>query len=171
MAISMYQASVPVFTQLLNGLSGVLDKAETQLTAKKVDPSTLMGYRLYPDMFPFSRQVQLASNFSTGASARLAGADVPVYEDVEKSFAELKARLKTSVDFMAGLEASRIDGSEAKDIALKVAGNPVTFKGQAYLLNFALPHFFFHCTTAYSILRHNGIEVGKRDYLGKVPGM
>jgi len=170
MAISMYQASVPVFTQMLNALAGVLDKAEAHCTAKKIDPSVLLSDRLYPDMFPLSRQVQLASTFAAGASARLAGVDVPVYEDSEKTVGELKARIKKAVDFMAGLKPQQIDGSEEREITLTVAGNPRTFKGQTYLLNFAQPHFYFHCTTAYDILRHNGVEVGKRDYLGKVPG-
>lgn len=171
MAISMYQASVPVFTKMLDALSGVIDKAEAHCAAKKIDPAALIGFRLYPDMFPFSRQIQIATIFGAGCPARLAGADVPTFDDKEASFADLKARIRRVNDLNAAYKPALIDGSEAREIKLTVAGNPITLKGQDYLLHFALPHFFFHCTTAYDILRHNGIEVGKRDYIGKVPGM
>jgi hypothetical protein len=171
MAISMYQASVPVFTKMLDALNAVLDKAEAHCTAKKIDPAALINYRLYPDMFPFSRQIQIATIFGAGCPARLAGVEVPAFEDKETTFAELKARIKRVNDLNAALKPAQIDGSEDREIKLTVAGNPVTLKGQNYLLHFALPHFFFHCTTAYDILRHNGVEVGKRDYIGKVPGM
>ena len=171
MTISMYQASVPVFTKMLDALSAVVDKAEAHCTAKKIDPSVLINYRLYPDMFPFSRQIQIATIFGAGAPARLAGVDVPAFEDKETTFAEFKARIKRVNDLNAALKPAQIDGSEDREVKLTVAGNPITLKGQNYLLHFALPHFFFHCTTAYDILRHNGIEVGKRDYIGKVPWM
>ena len=171
MTISMYEASVPVFSKMLTAMSGVLEKAEAHCTAKKIDPAALIGYRLYPDMFPFSRQIQIATVFGYGCPARLAGLEVPTFEDKEASFADFQARIKKTTDFLATLKPAQIDGSENKDISLTVAGKPVTLKGQNYLLHFALPHFFFHCTTTYSILRHNGIEVGKRDYLGKVPGL
>lgn len=171
MAISMYQASVPAFVQMLNALSGVLDKAEAHATARKIDPSVLLGARLFPDMFPLTRQVQIACDFAKGASARLAGVDVPSYEDNEKTFAELRARITRTIAFVQSLEAAQIDGSEGRDVAIKIAGNPVTFKGQAYLVGFALPNFYFHLTTAYAILRHNGIELSKRDFVGQVPGL
>ena len=171
MTISMYQASVPVFTKMLDALSNVLGKAEAHCTAKKIDPAALIGYRLYPDMFPLSRQVQLATVFGAGCPARLANASVPTLEDKETTFAELKARIAKVNEMNAALKPAQIDGSEDREIKLTVAGNPITLTGQPYLLHFALPHFFFHCTTAYDILRHTGIEVGKRDYIGKVPGM
>jgi hypothetical protein len=167
----MYQASVPAFVQLLEALSGVLEKAEAHATARKIDQSVLLGARLFPDMFPLSRQVQLACDFAKGASARLAGAEVPTHEDNEKTLPELRARIKRTVEFIKTLSPARIDGSEAREIAIKVAGSPVTFEGQPYLVQFAIPNFYFHLTTAYAILRHNGVDLGKRDYLGKVPGM
>lgn len=171
MTISMYQASVPVFSQALTAMSGILDKAEAHCVARKIDPAALVTYRLYPDMFPFSRQIQIACMFGHGCPARLAGQEVPKFDDKEASFAEFKARIKQTTDFLATLKPAQIDGAEEKDISLTVAGKPVTLKGQNYLMHFALPHFFFHCTTTYSILRHNGVEIGKRDYLGKVPGL
>jgi hypothetical protein len=171
MTLSMYQASVPAFVQMLEALSGVLDKAEAHAGARKIDPSALLQARLFPDMFPLVRQVQLTSDFAKGASARLAGVDVPSYEDNEKSFAELKVRLARTVAFVRSFKQQQIDGSEMRDISLKVAGNPVTFKGQDYLVHFALPNFYFHLTTAYAILRHNGVELSKRDFVGRVPGL
>jgi hypothetical protein len=126
--------------------------------------------RLAADMFPLSRQVQIACDFAKGASARLAGADVPTYEDNEKSFAELKARIKRTLDFIATLNKAEIEGSAGRDIHLKIRGNSVTFKGQPYLTHFAMGHFFFHCTTAYNIMRHTGVELGKTDFIGNVPG-
>ncbi len=170
MTISMYQASVPGFIQALEALSKILDKAEAFCTAKKVDPSVIVGARLAPDMFPFSRQVQIACDFAKGASARLAGVEVPAYEDNEKSFADLKARIRKTIDFVKTLKAAQIDGSEERDISLKIAGNPVTLKGQFYLVNFALPNYYFHLTTAYAILRHNGVELNKSDFLGMTLG-
>lgn len=171
MAISMYQASVPVFTKMMNAVSHVIDKAEAHCAAKKIDPQALLTFRLYPDMFPLSRQFGIATVFGSSCPARLAGAEILAYDDKEASFADWKARIKRTVEFAESFKPAQIDGSEDKDIKLTVAGNPVTLKGQPYLTHFALPHFFFHCATAYDILRHNGVEVGKRDYLGKVPGM
>lgn len=171
MTLSMYQASVPVFVQMLEALSGVLDKAEAHATARKIDPAVLLGVRLYPDMFPLSRQVQLSTDFAKGATARLAGVEVPAYEDNEKTFAELKARIAKTIAFVKSVKPALFDGAEARAVNLKVAGNPVTFKGEAYLVHFALPNFYFHLTTAYAILRHNGVELSKRDFVGKVPGL
>jgi hypothetical protein len=167
----MYQASVPVFTQILGALGGVLDKAEAYAAAKKIDPAVLIAARLAPDMFPLSRQLQIACDFAKGATARLAGVEVPGWGDEEKTFADFKARIKKTVDYVQEFKPAQIDGSEARDVTLKVGANMRTFKGQPYLLQFVMPNFFFHSTTAYAILRHNGVELGKRDFMGQVPGM
>jgi uncharacterized protein len=171
MSISMYQASVPVFVQYLTALSALLDKASALCAAKKIDPLVITGARLAPDMFPLARQIQIACDFAKGATARLAGADVPAWEDNEKSIEDLKGRIKKTLDFVQSFKPAQIDGSEARDIQIKIAGKPVTFKGQPYLLNFAMGHFFFHATTAYNVLRHNGVEIGKGDFIGHVPGL
>ncbi|MES2934337.1 MAG: DUF1993 domain-containing protein [Pseudomonadota bacterium] len=166
MTISMYAASVPVFKQVLGSLSAILDKAESHATEKKIDPNALLQARLFPDMFPLTRQIQVAADFAKGAAARLAGVDVPKYEDKETTFAELKARIATTLAFIESLSAAQIDGSETRDITTGSGANVRNFKGQTYLLHYALPHFYFHATTAYAILRHNGVEVGKRDFIG-----
>ncbi len=166
MTISMYQATVPPFLQTLEGLANVLDKAEAFCIAKKIEPSVLVNSRLAPNMFALARQVQIACDFAKGASARLAGLDVPSYTDNEATIADLKARVAKTVAFVKSIDAAKIDGSEERDITLKIAGNAVTFKGQFYLLNFAIPNFYFHLTAAYAILRHNGVELGKGDFLG-----
>ncbi len=166
MSISMYQVSVPVFIQMLSALAKILDKAGAHAEMRKIDPQALLGARLFPDMFPFARQVQLATDFAKGCAARLAGAEVPRYADEEKSFAELKQRIDKTLAFLKQFTPAQIDGSEEREIALNIAGKPVAFKGQQYLLSSAMPNFYFHVTTAYAILRHNGIEVGKRDYMG-----
>ena len=171
MTISMYQASVPVFVQLLKGLSGVLDKAEAHCTAKKTDPLVMASTRLIADMFPLSRQVQIACDFAKGVPARLAGVEVPTWEDNEKSIPELKARIAKTIAYIETFKPSQIDGSEGRDISIKIGGNPVTLKGQLYLLNFGMPNFYFHTTSAYSILRANGVDIGKRDFIGPVAGM
>ena len=169
MTLSMYQASVPVFLQGLTSLSAILDKAAAQAAERKIDPSFLVNDRLAPDMLPFTRQVQIASDHAKGATARLAGVEVPKFEDVEKTFDELRQRLSRVSQFVRGFDAAQIDGSEEREITLPIGGNTMTFSGQAYLLHFALPNFFFHQTTAYAILRHNGIAIGKRDFIGSVP--
>lgn len=171
MTISMYQASVPAFLQQLNALSGVLQKAEAHAAARKFDPAVLLNARLFPDMFPLTKQVQIACDFAKGGPARLAGVQAPAYEDSEKSFSELQARIEKTIAFVKTLKPEQIDGSEGRDITIKIGGNPVTLKGQPYLVNFVLPNFYFHATTAYGILRHNGVELGKRDFIGAVPGM
>jgi hypothetical protein len=162
----MFDASVPVFRQMLGSLSAILDQAESHATARKIQPSVLLQSRLYPDMFPLARQVQIAADFAKGACARLAGAEVPRYEDTEQTFAELKERIARTLAFIDGLPREAIDSSEGRDISITIAGNPREFKGQPYLLHYALPNFYFHTTTAYAILRHNGIEIGKRDFIG-----
>ena len=166
MTISMYQASVPVFVQLLKAMSAVLDKAEAHCTTKKTDPSVMLQTRLIVDMFPLARQVQIACDFAKGITARLAGVEVPAWEDNEKTIPELKARIAKTIAYVQGFKPEQIDGSEERDIQLKVGGNPMTFKGQPYLLNFAMPNFYFHTTAADSIRRANGVDIGKRDYIG-----
>lgn len=166
MTLSMYQASVPAFVRTLTQLSHMLDKAEAYAAAKKIDPLVLTGARLAPDMFPLSRQVQIACDFAKGATARLAGKDVPSWADDEKTIPELKARIAKTLDFVKGIAASDVDGSETRDISLKVAGQAMEFKGQPYLVHFVLPNFYFHAATAYGILRHNGLDIGKMDFIG-----
>jgi hypothetical protein len=167
MTISMHAASIPVFKQMLNSLKDILSKAEAHATDKKIEPSAFLQARLFPDMLPLTRQVQIAADFAKGVSARLAGVDVPAYEDTEQSFADLQARIAKTLVFIDGLNSAEIDGSEQREIILR-PGTPKEqkFTGQAYLLHYGLPQFFFHVTTAYAILRHNGVEVGKRDYMG-----
>jgi len=167
MSISMYTASVPVFKQLLIALNEVLAKAEAHAAAKSIEPNALLQARLFPDMFSLSRQVQIAADFAKSVSARLAGAEVPAYDDTEQSFAELRARIAKTVAFIDGIQPEQLDGSEQLEIVLR-PGTPKEKKlsGQTYLLHYGLPQFFFHVTTAYDILRHNGVEVGKRDFMG-----
>ena len=167
MKLSMYQASVPVFIRMLGNLSAILAKAAAHAEAKKIDPLVLVNSRLFPDMFPLSRQVQIASDTAKGAAARLAGMEPPSYEDNEKTFPELIVRLDKTVEFLKTFKPEQIDGSEERTINIKVAGQPMTLQGMTFLLQRALPNLYFHTTTAYAILRHNGVEVGKKDYLGK----
>ena len=162
----MYEASVPVFKQILTSLSAIIDKAEAHATEKKIDPAALLQARLYPDMFPFLRQVQVACDFAKGCTARLAGVDVPRYDDSEQSFADLKQRIATTIAFMDGLPQDGIEASAQRDISTSSGANAKQFKGQVYLVHYALPHFYFHATTAYALLRHNGVEVGKKDFIG-----
>jgi hypothetical protein len=166
MTFSMYDASVPVFKQILTSLSAILDKAEAHAIEKKIEPNALLQARLYPDMFPLARQVQVACDFAKGASARLAGVDVPRYDDTEQSFADLKERIATVIGFIDGLPQDGIEASAQRDISTSSGANAKQFKGQVYLVHYALPHFYFHATTAYAILRHNGVEVGKKDFIG-----
>ncbi len=167
MTISMYQITAPVFTKMLGALSTVLDKGGAFAAAKKVDPAVLLASRLAPDMFPLTRQVQLASDFAKGPMARLAGLEVPKWEDNETTLEALKARLTKTIDYVQSFKPAQIDGSETREITLTIGGQPMTMTGQEYLLHNALPNFYFHVTTAYTILRHNGVEVGKRDFLGR----
>ena len=168
MPLSMYQASVPAFLQLLTSLAAILDKAEVFAAERKIDPAVLLNYRLAPDMFPLSRQVQIAADHAKGCCARLAGREVPKWADDEASFADLRARIARTLAFVQGFEPSDLDGSEERDIALTVGGQPMRFKGQHYLVNFVLPNFYFHATAAYAILRHAGLRIGKRDFMGAV---
>jgi hypothetical protein len=166
MPLTMYHASVPVFVRALTNLSAILRKAEAHAAAKKIDPAVFVNARLAPDMFALSRQVQSASDSAKGCAARLAGMEVPRYEDTESTFPELQARIAKTVAFMQGVSPEVIAGSEERKIVLKLRGQETSFSGQAYLLTFALPNFFFHVVTAYDILRHNGVDIGKADFLG-----
>lgn len=166
MSLSMHQASAPVFLLQLSTLRAILDKAEAHCTAKKIDPAVMLGQRLFPDMWALTRQVQISGDFAKNAMARLAGQEPPKWEDKESTFSELRARIDRTVEFVKSFRPDQIDGSETRDITFPVGGTPTTFKGQSYLLHFALPNFYFHVTTVYAILRHNGVEVGKRDFLG-----
>ena len=167
MSISMYQASVPRFVNILTNLTGILDKAQAHIDAKKIDVSALTTYRLFPDMLPMTTQVLIACDAAKGVVARLAGIEIPVYEDTEKTLAELKARIAKTVDFIQSVTPAQIDGTEDKDIVTKRGDKETHYKGMQFLLGHALPNFYFHVTTTYNILRHNGIEIGKRDFLGK----
>lgn len=167
MTTYMYTMSVPVFKQLLNSLSAILTKAEVLATEKKFEPTVLLDARLFPDMFPLIRQVQIATDFAKSVSARLAGVDVPAYDDNEQSFTELQGRIGKTLSFIESLTAEQFEGSETREIVLR-PGTPKEKKmvGHTYLSNYGLPQFFFHVTTAYAILRHNGLEVGKGDFMG-----
>ena len=167
MTISMHAASVPVFQQMLGSLDALLAKAEAHAVERKIDPDALLHARLFPDMFPLLRQVQIACDFAKGVSGRLAGAELPVFDDKETTFADLHALVAKTLTFIGGLDAAQFDGSESRDIVLR-PGTPKERKiaGQAYLLSYGLPQFFFHVSASYALLRHNGVEVGKRDYMG-----
>jgi hypothetical protein len=166
MSISMSQASAPRFAHMLKNLSAILAKAQAHCEAKKIDPLVLTSSRLYPDMFPLSRQVQVACDAAKGAVARLAGVEIPKHEDTEKSFEELQARIDKTLAFMKTVKTAQLDGSEEKEVVLKLRGQDVSFKGAQYLQGFAMPNFYFHVAAAYNILRHNGVEIGKTDFLG-----
>ncbi|HEY4555169.1 MAG TPA: DUF1993 domain-containing protein [Lysobacter sp.] len=168
MSLSLHAASVPVFRQMLGSLSEVLRKAQAHATARNIDPAAFLQSRLYPDMFPLVRQVQIACDFAKSVPARLAGAEVPAYDDTEQSFDELQARIARTLEFLDSLDAAAFEGGEAREIVLR-PGTPKERRigGQAYLLHYGLPQFFFHVTTAYALLRHGGVEIGKKDYMGQ----
>ena len=167
MSISMYDACAPRFASMLRNLDAILGKAQAHAAAKKIDPAVLMSARLFPDMLPFVKQVQIATDHAKGAVARLAGVEVPRFEDTEQSFDELRARLAKTIAFVESFSAEQFDGSEDRDISLRAGGKDLAFKGMPYLIGYAIPNFYFHLVTAYNILRHNGVEIGKGDYLGK----
>jgi uncharacterized protein len=171
MPLSMFQASVPAFAQTLDALDGVLGKGQAHAVARKFDPAVLVAARLAPDMFPLSTQVQIACDFAKGASARLAGLEVPSWPDQEKTFEGLRARVGKTADYVRSFKPADIDGSEDREVTISVAGKPISLRGQPYLIHFVLPNLYFHATTTYAILRHNGVELGKRDFMGAVPGM
>jgi hypothetical protein len=167
MTLSMYQTSVPVFVHGLENLAAILAKGAAHAEAKKIDPAVFINARLAPDMLALARQVQIASDAAKGCVARLAGIDVPSFPDTETTFPELQARVAKTIDFVKGMKAAQIDGSEERTCILKTRTDEIRHRGQDYLFKLALPNFYFHVTTAYAILRHNGVELGKMDYLGK----
>jgi hypothetical protein len=170
MSLSMYQASVPVFIRALDALSAILHKAAAHAEAKKIDPSVLVNARLYPDMLPLIRQIQIATDHARGAGARLAGLQRPAYPDTEATFDELQARIAKTIAYLQTLTPAQIDGSEQRAVTIPTRGNDLQFQGQAYLFDFAFPNFWFHTVTTYAILRHSGVELGKQDFLGSLPG-
>jgi hypothetical protein len=166
MKLSMHQASSVRFAAMLRNLSAILDKAEAHAAARKIEPAALTAFRLYPDMFPLTRQVQIACDTAKGAVARLAGVEIPKHEDTEQTFAELKARIAKTLEFIESVPGAKLDGAEEREVVLKMRAGERRFAGADYLLAHAWPNFYFHLTTAYNILRHNGVELGKRDFLG-----
>jgi hypothetical protein len=168
MTVSMFTASVPVYTQFLTSLSAILKKAAAHAEAKKIDPSILINARLSPDMFALARQVQIATDHAKGSLARLAGVEIPSYADTEATFDELEARIQKTLAYVKTFKPEQIDGTEGKEIVLTFGTQKFPFNGQTYLIQFALPNFYFHTTMAYAILRENGVDVGKRDFMGGV---
>jgi hypothetical protein len=166
---SMYECSVPVFVHSLDALTGVLKKGQQSCTDRKIPESVMLQSRLAPDMFPLVRQVQIACDMVKGGGARLAGIEVPSYPDDEQDFAQLHARIEKTKTFLLSLDKASFEGSESRKVTLKIAGNPMDFAGQPYLLIFVLPNFYFHLTAAYAILRHNGVALEKRDFIGGLP--
>jgi hypothetical protein len=165
--MSFYDATVPAFLQVLNSLSGLLTKAEAHSNAKNIQPEVLLGARLYPDMLPLSRQIQLASDFAAKGCARLSQSEVPSTPDTEKTFDELQQRLAKTIDYVKSFKPAQFEGADSKDVTFPVGpNNNMTLKGQQFLSAFAFPNFYFHAATAHGILRHNGVEIGKRDFLG-----
>ncbi len=167
MTLSMYQAAIPPLIHTLSNLVGILEKGGAYAEAKKIEPEVLLSTRLYPDMFPLTRQIQIASDIARRGTARLADMEAPSMDDNESSFPELSNRLKETINYLNNFNPEQIDGSETKSISLTVGQETLTFDGQSFLLYFILPNVYFHVTTAYDILRHCGVELGKRDYLGK----
>jgi hypothetical protein len=166
MTISMYKTSVPIFVQFLTSMSAVLDKTAAHCEAKKIEPAALLNMRLYPDMFPLVRQVRAVTDHAISGTARLAGAELITFPNNEASFPEVKDRIAKTIDFVKSFKPAQIDGTEDKEIVVKFSSGERKFNGQTFLLNFCLPNFYFHATTAYNILRHCGIEIGKRDFMG-----
>lgn len=167
MNLTVYQASVPVFIRMLGNLAGILEKAQAHCAARKIDPVALIRFRLYPDMFDFARQVQVACDHARNGAARLAGMEAPEMEKTEQTFAELIERVRKTIAYLETLRPEQFDGAETREIAIKRGETTVTYTGVDYLLQRVLPNFYFHVTTAYDILRHNGVELGKRDYIGR----
>ena len=165
--MSFYDATVPAFLQILGSLSGLLTKAEAHCEAKKIQPEVLLSARLYPDMLPLTKQIQIASDFAAKSCARLTGSEVPTTPDTEKTFEELRQRLAKTVDYVKSFKPAQFEGADAKDVTFPVGpNNSMTLKGQEFVSRFSFPNFYFHAATAHGILRHNGVEIGKRDFLG-----
>lgn len=170
MPVSLYDISIPTCLRMLGSLSTILDKGAAHAEARKIEPAVLLQARLFPDMFPLVRQVQVASDAAKGGGARLAGIDPPSWPDNEASFADLQARIAKTQDFLKGLDRSKIDAAATREITFKAGKTTRTMTGSDYVTAWMFPNFFFHVTTAHAILRHNGVEVGKMDFLGKLPG-
>ncbi len=168
MTYSLYDVSVPAMINTMESVTALIDKAEAHCAARKIDPSVLVNYRLAADMLPFSRQIQIMTDGAKGMGARLTGTEIPSYADTETTFAELKARVAKTIAFLKGLKREQFEGAGDRDIALKAGPTELKFKGLAYLTTFVLPNFHFHATIAYAILRHAGVDIGKRDFLGKI---
>ena len=164
--MSLHDAVVPAFLQILGSLSGILTKAEAHCKTKNIQPEVLLGARLYPDMLPLTKQIQIASDFAAKTCARLTGSEVPSTPDTEKTFDELKQRLASTVDYVRAFKPAQFDGAESRDVTFPAGPTSMTLKGQQFLNAFAFPNFYFHAATAHGILRHNGVEIGKRDFLG-----
>ncbi len=164
--MSFYDASVPAFLQILNSLTKILTKAEAHCAAKNIAPEVLLGARLYPDMLPFSRQIQLVCDFAAKGCARLTHSEVPTTPDTEKTFEELRARLAKTIDYLKAFKPEQFEGADSREVTFPVGPTSMTLKGQQFLNNFAFANFYFHAATAHGILRHNGVEIGKRDFLG-----
>jgi uncharacterized protein len=167
MTISMYQASAPRLINSMRNLSAILDKTQAYIDAKKIDPAALLQFRLFPDMLNLTRQIQIASDTAKGVVARLAGVDIPAYEDNETSVAELQARIAKTIAFIETFTPAQLDGTEDKAIVTKRGDKETHYTGMQFLLGHAIPNVYFHVSIAFAILRHNGVEIGKRDYLGK----
>lgn len=166
MQMSMYQASLPVFIHMLRNLREILQKGAAHASEKGIDPAVLVGCRLYPDMFPLSRQVQIATDVVKGFAARIAGQTPPKYEDDEATFDELIARVSKTIGFLETFEAEQVDGTEDKEVTLSLRSGDITLRGLEYLNGFVMPNFYFHVTTTYALLRHNGVDLGKKDFIG-----
>ena len=166
MSITMHSASAPIFITMLKNMSTWLEKAEAHAAARKFEPAVLLASRLAPDMLPLTNQVQIACDTAKFLIARLSGVDSPKFDDTEASLADLRKRIDATIEFVKSVPADKIDGSEDKDVTLPRRTGPIVMKGEAYLKHFALPNFFFHATTTYALLRHNGVEIGKMDFLG-----
>jgi uncharacterized protein len=166
MSLSMHSASVPIFVRMLGNLTQWLDKAEANAAARKFDPAVLLGARLAPDMLPLSKQIQIACDTAKFGVARLAGVEAPKFDDTETTLAELRERVRKTVDFVQSVAAAQVDGSEQREIIVPRRDGALRLEGEAYLKHYALPNFFFHVTTTYALLRHNGVDLGKSDYLG-----
>jgi hypothetical protein len=168
MKLTMYAASVPVFSRQLGNLQKILEKAAVHAEQRKIDPAVLVAGRLFPDMLPLSKQVQIATDHAKGAAARLAGLEPPKYEDTETTFAELIERIAKTIAYLGSFSTAQFEGADERPVSLTMRGNTLTFGGTEYLVGYAMPNFYFHVTTAYAILRHSGVEIGKGDFLGKV---
>jgi uncharacterized protein len=171
MSLSMYQASVPVLIHNLKALAGILKKGADHARARGIDPAVLVDARLFPDMFPLARQVQIATDMAKGGAARLAGVEIPSFPDTESSFPELQERITRTIAFLKSIRPAQLEGSERREVNLQMRMGAVSFTGQYYLLSWVMPNVYFHVTTAYNILRHNGVPLGKMNFLGQVPGM